>query len=103
MADAARQSLYDVDRRSRWPRRHRLRRVRRAGNLPDRQGRHHSLQADRTDHGRSIAAEDPAHGARAAKIMRATLLGVTLAIAFAASATKMDATDAALDLRLKKL
>ena len=36
-------------------------------------------------------------------MMRATLLGVTLAIALAASATKMDATDAALDLRLKKL
>ena len=51
--------------------RHRLRRVRRARDLPDRQGRRDPLQADRTGHAESPERQDPAaHQAAAGVVMR---------------------------------
>ena len=49
------------------PGRHRLRRVWRAGNLPDRQERRDPLQADRPDHPRGTAAEDSSAGQEACR------------------------------------
>ena len=46
--------VHGVGRRPRWPRRHRLRRVWRARDVPDRQAGRRALQADRTHDGRTL-------------------------------------------------
>src|SRR5437660_4852260 len=108
MARATRQSIYGLDHRSRWTCRHRLWRVRRARDIPDRQGRHRPLQADRTAHARGTEAKDSALGAGAAAVTARAAIAALL-LACAAAATAADAVPpsgesaagmSALDMRL---
>ena len=68
LARRQRRSVRPLGDGPRRTRRHRLRRLRRARDVPDRQGRHHPLQADRPDHEGRARKEDPADDPRAAEV-----------------------------------
>src|SRR6058998_3370975 len=108
VACAKRQPLHRVDRRSGWAGRYRLRRVWGAGNIFDRQDRHHPLQANWPTDGRGATAENPTDGAGTAEVSR-TLRSCTHALVLLAlalvttAAAQSPAPDAALEARLKKL
>src|SRR5437773_1660712 len=109
VARPERRSIHELDRRPRWARGHRLRRLRRAGNLLDRQGRCHSLQADRAADPRGVERKDPAARAGTAEVIRRLERTVCVAVLAAAclvagvAAMSQPAGDLALDARLKKL